>query len=59
MMNYLRLERHIISVVLFCIAVSLGAAADEQREAIDTQRRSLTVHVGKAGLFSAAAQNTG
>jgi len=55
MMNYVRLERHIISVVLFCIAVSLAAAADEQREAIDTQRSSLTVHVGKAGLLSAAA----
>jgi polyisoprenoid-binding protein YceI len=55
MMNYGWLERHIISVVLFCIAVSLAAAADDQREAIDTQRSSLTVHVGKAGLLSVAA----
>jgi polyisoprenoid-binding protein YceI len=40
-----------LSAILLCSA--FGAAAQEK--IIDTQRSSLTIHVGKAGLFSAAA----
>ncbi len=34
--------------------VTLLAGANAQEKAIDVQRSSLTIHVGKAGLFSAA-----
>jgi hypothetical protein len=33
----------------------LGAGPDQPEQAIDTERSSLTVHVGRAGLISAAA----
>ena len=35
--------------------VSLASAANDKGKPIDTRRSSLTIHVGKAGLLSAAA----
>jgi polyisoprenoid-binding protein YceI len=46
---------HMMPVVFLGIALPLIAGPDQQEKAIDTQRSSLTVHVGKAGLLSAAA----
>jgi hypothetical protein len=37
------------------MAVALSAGPQEPGEAIDTQRSSITIHVGKSGLFAAAA----
>jgi len=39
----------------FNMAVGLIAGTDNQGKAIDTQCSSLTIHVGKAGIFSAVA----
>jgi hypothetical protein len=36
-------------------AIVILAGPDQPEQAIDTERSSLTVHVGKAGLLSAAA----
>ena len=36
-------------------AMVILAGPDQPEQAIDTERSSLTVHVGKAGLLSAAA----
>ena len=41
-------------VVFLGLTVVLIAGPDEQGKAIDAQRSSLTIHVGKAGLLSAA-----
>ncbi len=43
------------SVFLALALVSIASAANDPSKPIDTQRSSLTIHVGKAGLFSAAA----
>jgi hypothetical protein len=43
-----------LPVVFLGLTVILIAGPDEQEKAIDTQRSSLTIHVGKAGLLSAA-----
>jgi hypothetical protein len=40
-------------------AIVIFAGPDQPEQAIDTERSSLTVHVGKAGLLSGAAPNTG
>jgi hypothetical protein len=39
-------------------AIVVLAGPDQPEQAIDTERSSLTVHVGKAGLLSAAASRT-
>ena len=39
----------------FAAAIVILAGPDQPKQAIDTGRSSLTVHVGKAGLLSAAA----
>src|ERR1051326_283499 len=44
-----------LSPVKITVALlSVGAVAAAQERAIDVQRSTITVHVGKAGLFSAA-----
>ena len=43
-----------LPIVFLGLTVVLIAGPDEQEKAIDTQRSSLTIHVGKAGLLSAA-----
>jgi hypothetical protein len=48
----IRLNR--LPVIFLGLTVVLIAGPDEQGKAIDLQRSSLTIHVGKAGLFSAA-----
>ncbi len=48
-------KTHIAAAVLFGFTVILRAAAQDSGEAIDTARSSLTIHVGKGGVFSAAA----
>lgn len=48
-------EQHqLFFVAALGITVSLPAAAQEQGSAIDTRRSSLTIHVDKAGILSAA-----
>jgi hypothetical protein len=44
-----------VYIAVLGIGVGLAAAAAEQETAIDTQRSSITIHVGKAGILSAAA----
>jgi len=46
---------YLIRLTLLSTAVALVAAAQDSGQAIDTQRSSITIHVGKAGLFAAAA----
>ena len=48
----IRLKR--LPVIFLGLTVILVAGPDEQGKAIDSQRSSLTIHVGKAGLLSAA-----
>jgi len=48
----IRLNR--LLVIFLGLTVMLIAGPDEQGKAIDAQRSSLTIHVGKAGLLSAA-----
>jgi len=43
-----------LPIVFLGLTVVLIAGPDEQEKTIDTQRSSLTIHVGKAGLLSAA-----
>jgi polyisoprenoid-binding protein YceI len=42
-----------LSLLVICVAVGLSA----QERPIDTGRSTITIHVGKAGLFSAAAHD--
>ena len=42
-------------VFYLAAAIVILAGPDQPEQAIDTERSSLTVHVGKAGLLSAAA----
>jgi hypothetical protein len=45
-----------LSIVLVALSIaSLASAANDQGKPIDSQRSSLVIHLGKAGLFSAAA----
>lgn len=45
-----------LSTFFFALSiVSFASAANDRGKPIDTQRSSLTIHVGKAGLLSAAA----
>jgi polyisoprenoid-binding protein YceI len=48
----IRLNR--LPVIFLGLTVILVAGPDEQGKVIDSQRSSLTIHVGKAGLLSAA-----
>ncbi|MGD1071293.1 MAG: YceI family protein [Bryobacteraceae bacterium] len=41
----------------FCLALTAALPLAAQERAIDTQRSSITIHVGKAGLLSAAAHD--
>jgi hypothetical protein len=45
-----------LSILLVALPiVGFASTADDQRKSIDAQRSILMIHVGKAGLFSAAA----
>jgi len=44
-----------LTVALFSMGVALSSASGEPGADIDTQRSSITIHVGKAGLFAAVA----
>jgi hypothetical protein len=46
---------YFVPLVFLGVAHAVIAGPDQQERAIDTQRSSLTVHVRKAGLLSAAA----
>jgi len=48
----IRLNR--LPVIFLSLTIVLVAGPDEQGRAIDPHRSSLTIHVGKAGLLSAA-----
>jgi polyisoprenoid-binding protein YceI len=40
-----------------CLILAIAASLSAQERAIDTQRSTITIHVGKSGLFSAAAHD--
>src|SRR5580698_7494502 len=42
---------------MLAAAVPVVAQENAQQKAIDTQRSTITIHVGKSGLFSAAAHD--
>src|ERR1700683_2075963 len=44
------------STVAVCVAI-VAAPLLAQEKAVDTQRSIITIHVGKSGMFSAAAHN--
>src|SRR5580693_4872113 len=44
-----------LSTVFVCTAIAVAVPLMAQEKAIDTQRSTITIHVGKAGLLSAAA----
>src|SRR5579863_4789133 len=44
-----------LSTLSLCAALAGVLPLPAQERAIDTQRSTMTIHVGKAGLFSAAA----
>lgn len=46
---------HVIAAAVLGIASGFPGVAAESGKAIDTERSSITIHVGKAGIFSAAA----
>src|SRR5580698_9569840 len=46
-----------LSTVVACMAIAAAASLMAQEKAIDTQRSTITIHVGKSGLFSAAAHD--
>jgi polyisoprenoid-binding protein YceI len=46
-----------LSIVTLGAALLAGAPVHAQERAIDTQRSSITIHVGKAGLLSVAAHD--
>lgn len=49
------MKRKVVKLGMALLAVAAGAAAQET--AIDSQRSSITIHVGKAGLLSAAGHD--
>jgi polyisoprenoid-binding protein YceI len=49
------MKRKVVKLGMALLAVAAGAAAQES--AIDSQRSSITIHVGKAGLLSAAGHD--
>jgi hypothetical protein len=53
----IRISWMLVSYLAAAFVIVAGPGQPEQ--AIDTERSSLTVHVGKAGLLSGAAPNTG
>lgn len=46
-----------LSSLALCTAILAAAPLVAQEKAIDTQRSTITIHVGKSGLLSAAAHN--
>jgi hypothetical protein len=45
------------STLALCTAIVAAAPLVAQEKAIDTQRSTITIHVGKSGLLSAAAHD--
>ncbi len=46
-----------LSTLVVCTAIAAGASLMAQEKAVDTQRSTITIHVGKSGLLSAAAHD--
>ena len=46
-----------LSALALCTAIAATGLLMAQEKAIDTQRSTITIHVGKSGLLSAAAHN--
>jgi polyisoprenoid-binding protein YceI len=46
-----------VSTLALCTAIMAAAPVIAQEKAIDTERSTITIHVGKSGLFSAAAHD--
>ena len=46
-----------LSILTLCTAMAAAAPLMAQEKAIDTQRSTITIHVGKSGLLSAAAHD--
>jgi polyisoprenoid-binding protein YceI len=46
-----------LSVAMLCGGLLAAVSLPAQEKPIDTQRSTITIHVGKAGLFSAAAHD--
>src|ERR1700678_1749513 len=46
-----------VSTLALCTAIMAAAPVVAQEKAIDTQRSTITIHVGKSGLCSAAAHD--
>src|SRR5579872_5874355 len=46
-----------LSTLALCTAIVAAAPLVAQARAIDTQRSTITIHVGKSGLLSAAAHD--
>src|ERR1700689_4975813 len=46
-----------LSTLALCTAIAATGLLMAQEKAIDTQRSSITIHVGKSGLLSAAAHD--
>ena len=46
-----------LSTLALCTAIVAAAPLVAQEKAIDTQRSTITIHVGKSGLLSAAAHD--
>ena len=46
-----------LSTLAICAAMAAAGPLMAQERAIDTQRSTITIHVGKSGLFSAAAHD--
>jgi polyisoprenoid-binding protein YceI len=45
------------TMLALCVSLAWTAPADAQQRAIDTEKSTLTVHVSKAGVFSALGHN--
>jgi polyisoprenoid-binding protein YceI len=50
------LSQHRVGVIAVCVALSAAPLMAQER-AIDTQRSTIAIHVGKSGLLSAAAHD--
>src|ERR1700685_3896782 len=46
-----------LSALALCTAIAATGLLMAQEKAIDTQRSTITIHVGKSGLLSAAAHD--
>ncbi len=46
-----------LSTLALCTAIVVAAPLMAQEKAIDTQRSTITIHVGKSGLLSGAAHD--